>query len=256
LGTECFLREITQVASPYGLPLQTIRRASAGATGANAATNSITYLSGLVSPDQEAEDYPTAITDEGGRTRNLEYNSSGQLRRATDLSGTVWWTNQYDVTSGALTQIINPLGSNHLKFTYDALDNVQALIFADGGALTNFYDSANRLNGVRLPSGTLMTNVFDSAGRLTNRQARVNGTVTENVGLDYNANDAVTIMIDNTGGTTNVFGAAGRLIGIDYPTGASVRYAHDLLGRVTSITNKASGGGSNFVTRYVYDLLG
>ena len=77
----------------YGLPLQTIRRASVGATGADAATNTITYLSGMVSPEQEAEDYPTAITDEGGRTRNLEYNPSGQLRRASDLSGSAWWTN-------------------------------------------------------------------------------------------------------------------------------------------------------------------
>ncbi len=247
-------REITSVASSYGLPLQTIRRASAGATGANAATNSITYFSGMVSPEQEAEDYPTAITDEGGRTRNLEYNPSGQLRRASDLSGSAWWTNWFGGPNNQISRMDSPT-RELTSYYYDALENVSAIKFPDNNSLTNHYDSANRLNGVRLPSGTLLTNVFDSAGRLTNRQARVNGTVTESVGLNYNANDAVTIMTDNTGATTNVFDAAGRLIGIDYPTGASVRYGHDLLGRVTSITNKASGGGSAYVTRYVHDAL-
>ncbi len=247
-------REVARMASSYGLPLQTIRRASAGATGANAATNSITYLSGMVSPEQEAQDYPTAITDEGGRTRNLEYNSSGQLRRATDLSGSAWWTNWFAGPNNQLSRVDSPT-RELTSYYYDALENVLAIKFPDNNSLTNFYDPANRLNGVRLPSGTLLTNFFDSAGRLTNRQARVNGAVTENVGLSYNVNDAVTIMTDITGASTNVFDTAGRLIGIDYPTGASVRYGHDLLGRMTSITNKASGGGTAYVTKYVYDAL-
>jgi YD repeat-containing protein len=45
--TDCWGRVTESVASPHGLPLQTIRRAYAGATGADAATNTTTYLSGL-----------------------------------------------------------------------------------------------------------------------------------------------------------------------------------------------------------------
>ena len=71
-----------------------------------------------------------------------------------------------------------------------------------------------------------------------------------------NLNDVVTRMTDNTGGTTNQYDAAGRLWGVDYPSGASVRYALDLLDRITAITNKASGGGTAYVTKYQYDAVG
>jgi len=253
--TDCLGRVTESVTSPHGLPLQAIRRASAGATGANAATNTTTYLSGLTTPEQEAEEYPVAMTDEGGRTRRYAYTDFGQLHRATDLSGATWWTNQFDLDSGALTNVLSPTGAK-LSYFYDDLDNVKALIFADGGALTNFYDSANRMNGARLPSGTLLTNFFDFAGRPTNRQASVSGSVTENTSFWYNPNDAVTIMTDNSGSTTNVFDPAGRLIGIDFPTGVSVRYALDLLDRIVAITNKASAGGTAYVTQYRHDAVG
>jgi YD repeat-containing protein len=81
-------RHTEEVRSPHGLPLQTIHRLTLGPFESYAATNSITYLSGLVSPDQEAEDYPATITDEGGRTRQFGYSAFGQLERATDLGGT------------------------------------------------------------------------------------------------------------------------------------------------------------------------
>jgi hypothetical protein len=32
----------------------------------------------------------------------------GQLYRATDLSGAMWWTNQFDLETGALTNALRP----------------------------------------------------------------------------------------------------------------------------------------------------
>jgi len=93
---------------------------------------------------------------------------------------------------------------------------------------------------------------YDFAGRLTNRNSAVDGTVS----LQYNGNDAVTNMADSTGSTTNLYDSAGRMQGIDYPTGASVRYALDALGRVTNVTVKASAGGTAYVTGYQYDAVG
>ncbi len=253
--TDCLSRVTETVTSPYGLPLQTIRRAYAGATNSDAVTNSIIYLSGMTTPDQEAEDYPVALTDEGGRTRQYEYTELGQLRRATDLSGVIWWTNQFDPNTGALTNVLSPTGETNF-YIHDELDNVKAIGFADGNWLTNFYNEQNRLSGARLPSGTLLTKFYDFASRLTNRQAKVNGVLTESAVFEYNGNDAVTVMTDNTGGTTNLYDAAGRLWGIDYPSGASVRYELDLLGRITGLTNKTSTGGTAYVTRYEYDPVG
>jgi RHS repeat-associated protein len=136
---------------------------------------------------------------------------------------------------------------------YDDLDNVKAIGFGDGNWLTNFYSTGtNRLTGVRLPSGATNALAYDSAGRLSSRVSSIGETAS----FTYNGNDAVTTMTDNTGTTTNLFDGAGRLYGINYPFGATVRYGFDLLGRVTAMTNKASASGSNWVTRYSYDAVG
>jgi YD repeat-containing protein len=133
---------------------------------------------------------------------------------------------------------------------------VATIRFGDGNWLTNFFNTENRLSGLRLPSGTLLTNFFDFAGRLTNRQAKISGVVTETASFEYNGHDAVTRMTDDTGSTTNLFDAAERLWGIDYPSGASVRYQLDLLDRISAVTNKASAGGTAYVTRYQRDAVG
>ena len=249
--TDALARVVESVTTAHGLPLQSIRRTSPGATGANAATNSTTYLAGLTTPEQEAADYPATVTDEGGRTRQYDYTALGQLSRATDLSGAVWWTNQFDLNTGALTNVVSPTGETN-SYTYDSLDNVKTIRFSDGNYMTNFFNAENRLNGVRLPSGVALTNGYDFAGRLTNRSS----TIGETNRFDYNDNDAVTRFTDITGGTTNLFDAAGRLWGVDYPSGASVRYQLDLLSRIIGITNKATAVGSTYVTRYQYDASG
>jgi RHS repeat-associated protein len=248
--TDPYGRQMTELHSAHGLPISTIWR-----SGSLVRSNYVEYLNGMVSEEQEAEDYPVAITDEGNRTRRYEYTEDGQLYRATDLSGSTWWTNQFDADTGALTNVLSPTGET-LGYTYDDLDNVATIRFGDGNWLTNFYSAENRLSGLRLPSGTLLTNFFDFAGRLTNRQAKVSGVVTETASFEYNGHDAVTRMTDDTGSTTNLFDAAGRLWGIDYPSGASVRYQLDLLDRISAVTNKASAGGTAYVTRYQRDVVG
>ncbi len=238
-------RQLKTVNSEYGLPLQTIF-----ASGTNSVTNTTTYLSGMVSPDQETEDYPFTITDEGGRTRTNTYTPRGQLETSTDLGGNQW-INQYDQVSGALTNILSPTGES-LFYTYDELDNRKAFRFPDGNWLTSSFDAANRLATNQLPSGITVSYQYDFAGRITNRSS----TIGETNSFQYNLADAVTVMTDNTGSTTNLYDAAGRLHGIDYPTGASVRYGFDLLGQVTSITNKPSSNGAARVTQYGYDAVG
>jgi RHS repeat-associated protein len=240
--TDPFDRATENIASPYGLPLSTVWR-----SGSLVSSNYTEYLTGLTTPEQEAEEYPVAIRDEGGRTRRYDYDEYGRLYRATDLSGATWWTNQFD-TNGALIAVISPTAETN-SYVYDELDNLKAIQFSDNNWLTNFYDATNRLSGVRLPSGVSVTNFYDFAGRLANRSS----TIGETASFQYNGNDAVTKMSDNTGSTTNLYDAAGRLWGIDYPSGASLRYQLDLLDRITSLTNKASTGGTAYVTRYQYD---
>jgi YD repeat-containing protein len=83
--TDPLSRQVVENRSEVGLPVQTIF-----ISGSNKTTNSITYVSGMVSPDQEAENYPQTITDEGGRTRTYAYTALGQLQTASDWGGNVW----------------------------------------------------------------------------------------------------------------------------------------------------------------------
>src|ERR1041385_107873 len=240
-------RKIVNNVSDLGLPLETIRIA-----GANSRTNRTTYLAGMIDPDEDATEYPETITDEGGRVRRFAYTELGMLERATDLSGSTWWTNQYDLDSGALTNVLSPTGET-LSYTYDDLDNLKTIRFGDGHYLTNNYNADdNRLGSVNLPSGATVTNLYDDSGRLTNRFSAVGETAV----FEYNLNDAETKMSDNTGSTTNLYDDAGRFYGIDYPSGGSVRYGLDLLDRITNITVKASSGGTAYVTAYTYDAVG
>jgi RHS repeat-associated protein len=244
--TDPLNRTVEAMQTPYGLPVSTVWR-----SGSLVSSNFIEYLVGMTTEEQEAEEYPVAITDEGNRTRRYDYDDLGRLYRATDLSGATWWTNHFDAESGALTNVLSPTGET-LGYTYDNLDNVKSIRFGDGNSLTNFYNEENRLSGVRLPSGVAVTNFYDSAGRLTNSSSTIGETVT----LEYNGNDAVVKTTDPTGGTTNLYDAAGRLWGIDYPSGASVRYQLDVLDRIIGITNKATAIGTAYVTQYQYDPIG
>ncbi len=240
------LRQVVENRSDFGLPVQTIF-----ISDTNKTTNSIAYVSGEVSPDQEAENYPQTISDEGGRTRTYSYTALGQLQTATDLGGNTW-TNQYDSVSGALTNVLSPTGET-LAYSYDALDNVKTIRYGDGFYRTNNYSTGtNLLSSVNLPSGVTVNLLYDSAGRLTNRNSTVDGTAL----LYYNANDVLSGMTNAAGITTNYFDSAGRLTGMDYPSGANVRYGLDLLGRITTITNKASSGGTAYVAKYQYDAVG
>jgi RHS repeat-associated protein len=238
-------REVTDIRSPLGLPLQVITK-----LGTNAVTNTTVYLSGIVSPDQEGEEYPASITDEGGRTRNFGYTPLGQLERASDLSG-IWYTNQHDSASGQLTNVLGPTGES-LSYVYDNLGNVKATRFGDGNWLTNYYNAQNNVASNALPNGISIHHQYDGAGRLTNSISSMG----EVASLAYNGNDAVSRMSDNTGGTTNLYDLAGRLIGIDHPTGATVRYELDKLDRITAITNRTSGFGAPYIVRYAYDAIG
>lgn len=239
-------REVTNVRSPLGLPVQTIQR-----FGTNAVTNTTVYLSGMVSAEQEGEEYPISITDQGGRTRNFGYTSLGQLERASDLSGSTYWTNRYSSTNGTLLEIVSPTRETN-SFTYDQLHNQKTIRFSDGNWLTNYFNAGNRLSSNSLPSGTVVHYQYDFAGRLTNRFSSSG----EMASFQYNGNDSVTFMADNTGTTVNRYDPTGRLIGIDYPTGANVRYALDKLDRIVAITNRATSFGMAYVTRYFYDAVG
>jgi RHS repeat-associated protein len=142
------------------------------------------------------------------------------------------------------------------SYTYDAAGNRRTQTDARGITGTNTYDALNRLTGIGYPTGSLnVVYAYDQQDSATG----CNGSYP--VGR-------LTAMIDSAGSTTycydrrgNVlkkthvtagitlttqysYNTADRLLTLTYPSGASVSYGRDTLGRITTVGYQASSGST------------
>jgi RHS repeat-associated protein len=235
-----------KINSPEGLPLQMVYL-----SGTDAATNSLTYWSGGDDPEGSPQDFIATVTDEGGNTRNFNYTDIGQPWQASDLGGVNFWTNSYDL-NGNVSSISGPT-SETVSNLYDDMDNLTQVQFPDGNWLTNTYNPANNLlASTRLPSGQTVNFNFDSTGRLTNQTASTG----ESTSLTYDSFNRIVQTQDNNGNTTNLYDANGRLYEVDKSDGSSVHYNFDVLGRIASMSTRASATGASYTNQYTYDAVG
>jgi len=250
-------RKTTSVQDEYYLPTETIYKQREGIDWST--QTKYLYTNNL----QEAKDYPTKIIDISGRDRDFTYDSEGRLWKATDLGN-----NTYTYTYGddGLELIESPTSQTNsgniketLRYGYDALGNLNKVTYGDGKIKQmNYRSNDNRLGTTTLPSGETITYDYDEAGRIKSETTKsANGTVTNTVSYIYDANSNVKTVTDNTGTTTYHYDPnTGANIGIDYPNGSSIAYTHDLLGRVKTITEKASPTATAYMTTYDYDAFG
>ncbi|MBA4147413.1 MAG: immunoglobulin domain-containing protein, partial [Verrucomicrobia bacterium] len=157
-------RTSTTIFSPFGLPIET--------TTCCAGSVKTTYLAGLVSPEQEAEEYPATITDQSGRVRTFTYTESGQIKTATDLGGNTY-TFKYDTDPGETAEdngyllavegpaltipgATTPLAPEILvSYGYDDQDRQNATSYAGAGTVTQVYfESEDSVNAETHPEET------------------------------------------------------------------------------------------------------
>ena len=74
--------------------------------------------------------------------------------------------------------------------------------------------------------------------------------------MTYGPGDRVESMIDQTGTTTYSYDTSGRFVGMAYPSGASVSYDRDALGRVTDVRVKTTATAASLNTHYEFDPAG
>jgi YD repeat-containing protein len=177
----------------------------------------------------------TQVSDPRTLVTGYAVDGLGNLNQQTspDTGITV---NTYDVAGNLLTQTDAKLQVT--AYTYDALNRVTQITFHDGAKQVYAYDQG--------PSGL---------GRLSSITERSStNDVTSVVAYAYEQHGRVTSETRTVGGQQYVLGysydSAGRLSGLSYPSGRTVTYGFDALGRVNQVTT-TKGGESKTVARNV-----
>jgi len=180
-------------------------------------------------------DQLVSVTD----PRNLAtlYNYDGLANLNSQQSPDTGMTaNTYDAAGNLLTQ--SDAKGQTASYAYDALNRVTLITFADGSKQTYAYDQG--VNGVgRLTAITetdpqsqvtsLLAYAYDQHGRTTSETRTING-IAYPVAYSYDS--------------------AGRMSGMTYPSGRTIAYGFDALGRVSQVSTTpppAVGGATQIV---------
>jgi RHS repeat-associated protein len=196
---------------------------------------------GATAVNYDAHNRMTSFTDPNGAATTYVYDGFGELiQKVSPDSGTSVY--RYDA-GGNLTQKVDGAGAIQ-NYSYDALDRVAGVSYPANPAenVTCTYDEAGggfgigRLTSLIDAAGTL-SRVYDERGNLLS-QTRVNSGVT---------------LV-----TTYTYDAASRVASISYPSGWTVAYTRDAMGRTTGLALQSSDGSTSLpvLTNVAYQPFG
>lgn len=177
----------------------------------------------------DALDNLTQVTDPRNLVTSYQYDGLGDLKQLTSPdTGVTAYTHDSAGNLKTQTDARSKVGT----YTYDALNRVSQLAYPDR-AVTFSYDAGTygkgRLTGASDVNQS-MDWVYDAQGRVTSKSQAV-GTVTRTVGYVY-TND--------------------RLTTLTSPSGQSITYSYDMVGRVSGITIN----GTPLLSSVLYDPFG
>lgn len=164
---------------------------------------------------------------------HLTYNTDGTVASSTDANGNV---TGYGYTGGNLTSTTPPAPLGRTTISPDADSRPHVLTDGKGQAVTNTYDRLDRITRVAYADGTAVAYTYDGDDNLTARTDRDGGQTT----ITYDGLSRPTAQ--SFRGTAQSFGydTASDLTSLTDP-GGTVGYGYDTAGDPTSITEP---GGS------------
>jgi RHS repeat-associated protein len=195
-------------------------------------------LSGSISISYDAHARPTSVTDANNNVTQYVYDGFGDvIQESSAARGTLVY--QYNA-DGNLIQKTDARGVI-TNYSYDALDRLVSRTYPHNPAenVTRTYDEGTfgigNLTTIQDAAGTL-SRTYDERGNLLT-ETRITGTAALQSAFTYDA--------------------ASRVVAITYPSGWSVTFTRDKMGRVTDIAATKPGGGSTkIVSGVAYQPFG
>jgi YD repeat-containing protein len=185
------------------------------------------------------------------------YNGLDALVQVTDPRSLV---TGYTVDGlGNLTQQSSPDTGNTVN-VYDAAGNLLTQTDAKNQVTTYAYDELNRVTLITFQDGSKQAYAYDQGangiGRLTSiTETNPANQVTSVIAYAYDQHGRMTAETRTVAGVQYVlayrYDSFGRLDQLTYPSGRTVTYGFDALGRVSGITTTKSGGAAQSVVSNV-----
>jgi len=213
-------------------------------------------LNHVTSSQYDALNRLAQVTDPNLGVTQYAYNGLDALTQVIDPRSLV---TGYTVDGlGNLTQQASPDTGTTVN-TYDAGGNLASQTDAKGQVTNYAYDALNRVTSIAFYDGSKQTYAYDQGangiGRLTSiAETSPANQVTSQIAYAYDLHGRVTGETRTVNGIQYLLGysydSAGRLTGLTYPSGRSVAYTFDALGRVSQV-NTTKGTATQIVVQNV-----
>ena len=192
-------------------------------------------LSGVVGYGYNGIDQLTSVTDPRNLVTSYSYDGLNNLNQqvSPDTGTTV---NTYDAAGNIATS--TDAKGQVTSYTYDALNRVTSITYQGGVVHGYAYDQGTngkgRLTQITEPN-SVTAYAYDIQGRLTTETRTING-------VPYV--------------TAYAYDSAGRMTGMTYPSGRTVNYTLDALGRVQSVATTKDSETQTVVSNVAYRPFG
>ena len=198
----------------------------------------------------------TQVTDPATGVTRYAYNGLDALTQVTDPRSLV---TGYAVDGlGNLNQQVSP-DTGTTTNTYDVAGNLLTQTDAKGQTTTYSYDALNRVSFITFHDGSKQGYLYDlganGLGRLsTITETNPSAQVTNVIAYAYEQHRRVISETRTVNGVSYVlsyqYDSAGRMSGMTYPSGRTITYSFDALGRVNQVTT-AKGDQTDIVVQGV-----
>jgi len=196
------------------------------------------------------------VTDPNSGVTQYAYDGLDQLTQVTDPRSLA---TSYTVNGlGNVTQQVSP-DTGTTASTHDAAGNLLTQTDAKNQVTTYVYDELNRVTSITFDDGSKQTYAYDQGtygvGLLTQvKDLNPSTTVISQIDYVYNQKGRVTSETRTVNSVAYVtsysYDSYGRLEGMTYPSGRTLSYTFDALGRVNQV-NTTSPSGLGSVTQVV-----
>lgn len=225
----------------------------------------------------------TSVKDPLNHLTTNQYDPLNRLKQVTDPATGI---TQYAYNGlGALTQVIDPrslatgyavdgLGNLNQQVspdtgttanTYDAGGNLLTQTDAKGQTTSYAYDVLNRVTLITFHDGSKQSYVYDQGSNALGRLSSITernpaNQVTSVIAYAYEQHGRVTSETRTISSSSFVlsyqYDGSGRLSGLTYPSGRTVTYGFDALGRVNQVTTAKAGQSNTVVQGVTYHPFG